>query len=189
MTDDRPDERSDDRPYGASGDGGADERTVRVSWGDPLAGLASARARGLSGVEYLRAIQRGELPAAPIASILGFTLAEVEEGRVVFTVEPGERHYNPIGVVHGGLAATLLDSAMGCAVQSLSPTGVAYTTLELKVNLIRALRQGMGIVRAEGWVLHYGRQTALAEARLLDERGKLCAHATSTCLIVRPDSR
>ena len=119
---------------------------------------------------------------------MGFTLATVEEGRVVFTVEPAEYHYNPIGVVHGGLAATLLDSAMGCAVQSLAPVGVAYTTLELKVNLVRALRSGMGVVAGEGTVLHFGRQIALAEARVIGPDGKLYAHATSTCLIIRTDA-
>lgn len=162
------------------------ERTVR--WEDPMSTPREAARRGLSGIEFLRAILNGELPPPPIAELMGFTLATVEEGRVVFTVEPAEYHYNPIGVVHGGLAATLLDSAMGCAVQSLAPMGVAYTTLELKVNLVRALRSGMGVVSGEGTVLHFGRQVALAEARVIGPDGKLYAHATSTCLIIRSDA-
>ncbi len=158
------------------------ERVVRLE--DPLMGLGEAQRRGLSGIDYLRAIQAGELPAPPIAELMGMTLASVEEGRVVFTVEPAEYHYNPIGVVHGGLAATLLDSAIGCAVQTLAPAGVAYTTVELKVNFVRPLRSGMGVVSGEGAVLHFGRQIALAEARLTGPDGKLYAHATSTCLII-----
>ena len=158
-----------------------------ITWDDPHTGRLQAQQRGLSGIEYLRAIRAGELPAAPMAMLMGMTMAEIEPGRVVFTVEPSEYHYNPIGVVHGGLAATLLDSAMGCAVQTLAPAGASYTTLELKVNLLRALRSGMGVVSGEGTVLHFGRQTALAEARLIGADGKLYAHATSTCLIVRPD--
>ncbi|HZC06626.1 MAG TPA: PaaI family thioesterase [Ktedonobacterales bacterium] len=162
------------------------ERVIR--WEDPHIAPREARRRGLSGLAFLRAIQAGELPPPPIAVLMGMTLAAVDEGRVVFTVEPAEYHYNPIGVVHGGLAATLLDSAIGCAVQTLAPTGVAYTTIELKVNYVRPLRSGMGLVMGEGTVLHFGRQIALAEARVTDSAGKLYAHATSTCLIMRPDS-
>lgn len=163
------------------------ERRERlVQWGDPQRGRRLAEQEGLSGIEFLRAIQSGRFSPPPIVELLGMRLASVEPGRVVFTVEPAEYHYNPIGVVHGGLAATLLDSAMGCAVQTLAPAGVAYLTLELKVNLVRPLRLGMGVVSGEGTVLHFGRQTALAEARLTDADGKLYAHATSTCLIVRP---
>lgn len=163
------------------------ERVIR--WDDPMTAPREAERRGLSGIEFLRAIQAGELPAPPMITLMGMTLETVDEGRVVFTVEPSEYHYNPIGVVHGGLAATLLDSAIGCAVQTLSPAGVAYTTVELKVNYIRALRSGMGVVSGEGTVLHFGRQIALAEARLTGPDGKLYAHATSTCLIMRADGR
>jgi uncharacterized protein (TIGR00369 family) len=162
------------------------ERVIR--WDDPFAALSEARRRGLSGIEFLRAIRAGDLPRPPIFALMGMTLEAVDEGRVVFTVEPAEYHYNPIGVVHGGLAATLLDSAIGCAVQTLTPAGVAYTTVELKVNYVRPLRSGMGVVAGEGTVLHFGRQIALAEARLIGPDGKLYAHATSTCLIVRPDA-
>ena len=160
------------------------DRTRTIAWDDPVA--SATHGREMSGMEYMRAIVAGEIPRPPIAWSLDFELAEVEEGRAAFTLTPREFHYNPIGVVHGGVAATLLDSAMGCAVHSLLPAGVGYTTLELKVNFLRAMTRDTGPVRAEGKVLHAGSRTALAEARLLDERGKLLAHATSTCLILRP---
>jgi uncharacterized protein (TIGR00369 family) len=160
------------------------ERTRTIAWNDPVA--SATRGREMSGMEYMRAIVAGEIPRPPIAWSLDFELAEVEEGRATFTLTPREFHYNPIGVVHGGVAATLLDSAMGCAVHSLLPAGVGYTTLELKVNFLRAMTRDTGPVRAEGKVLHAGSRTALAEARLLDAAGKLLAHATSTCLILRP---
>ena len=160
----------------------APARTRTIEWDDPLVG--ARRGMEMSGIEYMRAILAGEIARPPIAWSLDFTLAEVEEGRAVFTLTPSEFHYNPIGVVHGGVAATLLDSAMGCAVHSLLPAGTGYTTLEMKVNLLRALTRDTGLVRAEATVLHAGSRTALAEARLVDERGRLLAHATSTCLIL-----
>ena len=156
------------------------ERTF--TWSDPREGARTGAK--LAGIDYLRAMQRGEHPPPPIAHTLGFTLAEVDDGRAVFTCEPAEYHYNPIGMVHGGVAATLMDSAMGCAVQSKLEAGAGYTTLEMKVNLLRAITLETGFVRCEGTVLHRGRTTALAEARLLDSRGRLLAHATSTCLIL-----
>lgn len=162
------------------------ERTIR--WDDPLATFHETQRLGLTGIELLERVRDGVAPPPPMVVLMGFTLKTVEPGRIVFTVEPAEYHYNPLGVVHGGLAATLLDSAMGCAVQTLSPTGAAYTTLELKINLVRALHAGMGVVSGEGTVLHFGRQTALAEARVIGPDGKLYAHATSTCLIVRSQS-
>lgn len=165
------------------------ERRERViHWEDPQATFHEAQRLGLTGIELLERIRDGAWPKPPMVELMGFTLKTVEQGRIVFTVEPAEYHYNPLGVVHGGLAATLLDSAMGCAVQTLSSAGVSYTTLELKVNLVRALRAGMGAVSGEGTVLHFGRQTALAEARVIGPDGKLYAHATSTCLIVRQDA-
>lgn len=156
-------------------------RTRTYSWHDPME-TASA-ARQMSGLEFLQALIRGEIPAPPIAHTLGFTLAEVAEGRAVFVGEPAEYHYNPIGVVHGGLAATLLDSALGCAIQSALPRGVAYTTVELHVNLIRALTLNTGQIRCEATTIHVGRQMATAEARLTDMDGKLYAHGTTTCLV------
>ncbi len=162
---------------------GQGARTRTVSWEDPRA-LAEA-ARGLSGLEYLRKIASGELPRPPFGALLDFGLSELEEGRAVFTVEPAEYHYNPIGVVHGGLAATLLDSAMGCAVHSTLPAGVGYTTLEIKVNYVRALTAETGEVRCEARAIHIGGRTATAEGRVVDADGKLYAHGTTTCLIFR----
>jgi len=158
-------------------------RTRTFTWEDPKA-LAEA-ARGLTGLEFLRRVVSGELPRPPISALMNFGLAELEEGRAVFTVEPAEYHYNPIGVVHGGLAATLLDSAMGCAVHSVLPAGAGYTTLEIKVNYIRALTAGTGEVRCEARVIHVGGRTATAEGKVLDAAGKLYAHATTTCIIFR----
>jgi len=160
----------------------ATARTRTIEWDDPMIG--ARRGMQMSGLEYMRAIVAGEIPGPPIARSLDFLLAEVEEGRAVFTLTPSEFHYNPIGVVHGGVAATLLDSAMGCAVHSLLPAGTGYTTLELKVNFLRPVTRDTGPMRAEATVLHPGSRTALAEARLVDAAGKLLAHATSTCLIL-----
>ena len=159
-------------------------RTRTFSWADPRA-LAEA-ARGLSGLEFLQRIVSGEIPGPPIAALMNFGLAELAEGRAVFTVQPAEYHYNPIGVVHGGLAATLLDSAMGCAVHSTLPAGAGYTTLEVKVNFVRPLTAETGEVRCEAEVIHVGGRTATAEGRVLDASEKLYAHATTTCLIFRP---
>ena len=160
------------------------ERTLTVRWEDPRA-LAET-GRGLFGLEYLRKFVAGELPRPPISALMNFGLVEVSEGYAVFTVEPAEYHYNPIGVVHGGLAATLLDSAMGCAVHSALPAAAGYTTLEIKVNYIRAMTTETGLVRCEGKLVHLGGRTATAEGRIMDENGKLYAHATTTCLIFRP---
>ena len=158
------------------------KRSLEVSWQDPVA-LAEA-GRRLPGIEFLRAIRDGKLPAPPIAALLGFALVEVEPGRAVFEVTPGECHYNPIGVVHGGLAMTLLDSAMGCSVQTQMPAGGGYTTLEAKTNLVRAITAETGLLRAIGKVVHVGKRIATAEARLEDKAGKLYAHATTTCIVL-----
>jgi uncharacterized protein (TIGR00369 family) len=165
----------------------AEERTRTYTWDDPFAGLGAARS--LSGLEYLRAMAREELPAPPIAATLDFTIDTIEEGRVAFTVEPREFHYNPIGVVHGGLAATLCDSAMGCAVHSTLPARTGYTTIELKVNYIRALTKDTGRVRCEGKTIAVGGRIATAEAHIVDADGTLYAHATTTCLIMRPQRK
>lgn len=138
---------------------------------------------GKSGLEIMRALIKGELPVPPISKTMDFTLVEVDHGRAVFQGRPLERHYNPLGTVHGGWFATLLDSALGCAVHTALPAGKSYTTLELKVNMLRALDSKVGLVRAEGKVIHVGGQVATAEARLLDVSGKLYAHATTTCLV------
>lgn len=161
----------------------APERSRTITWEDPMA-VAQA-ARSMSGLEFLLALSRGELAAPPIMHLMDMRMLEVAEGRVVFAVQPAEFHYNPIGVVHGGLACTICDTAMGCAVQSLLPAGAGYTTLELKVNMLRALTSQTGLVRCEGLVVHMGRSTATAEARLADAAGKLYAHATTTCMLFR----
>ncbi|MCC7049165.1 MAG: PaaI family thioesterase [Alphaproteobacteria bacterium] len=139
--------------------------------------------RAMSGLEFLRAIVAGRLPAPPIAEVLRFRLVEVEQGRAVFQGVPDRAFYNPIGSVHGGYAATLLDSCMGCAVHSTLNRGQGYATLEIKVNLVRALTEATGLVRAEGRILHSGRTTATAEGKLTDAGGKLYAHGTTTCTV------
>jgi uncharacterized protein (TIGR00369 family) len=145
--------------------------------------LAEEIAPGLPGVAQLRALMRaGQMPG--IGKSLGFTLVEVEEGLVVFAGEPGPHAYNPIGTVHGGYAATLLDSACGCAVHSMLRPGQKYTTLELKVAYHKAMTDKTGLVRAEGKVLSIGRRAAFAEARLTDAAGRLYASATSTLLVI-----
>jgi uncharacterized protein (TIGR00369 family) len=158
--------------------------SLTVSWSDPQA-LAEA-GRSMAGIDFLRAILDGRLPLPPICELLGFRPVEVEPGRVVFEVIPGEQHYNPIGVVHGGLAMTLLDSAMGCSVQTRMPAGGGYTTLEAKTNLVRPISSETGPLRAIGKLVHLGRQVATAESRLEDASGKLYAHASTTCIVLAP---
>ena len=160
------------------------ERTRTVTWQDPL--RSASAARELGGLEHLRAMVRGEVPPPPIAELMGFTLDSVEVGRVAFAVKPGEHHYNPIGVVHGGLSATLLDSALGCAIYSTLPPGVAWTTVELHVNFVRAITADTGRLVCTASVLHGGSRVATAEGKLTDEKGVLYAHGTTTCLILRP---
>jgi uncharacterized protein (TIGR00369 family) len=135
------------------------------------------------GLEFLQALMKGAIDYAPITDTLNFSLIHVEAGRVIFQGVPLFSHYNPIGSVHGGWYCTLLDSALGCAVQSKLERGFGYTTLELKVNMIRALTEDTGPVRAEGYTVHVGRQTGIAEARLYDAAGKIYATASTTCLV------
>lgn len=135
------------------------------------------------GLELFQKMLAGELPYPPICDTLGFILVEAERGRIVFQGTPEHRHYNPLGSVHGGFHATLLDSCVACAVHSTLEPGQGYTTLELKVNYVRALTDRAGPVRAEGKVIHVGKQMGTAEGRLYDAAGKLYAHATTTCLI------
>jgi uncharacterized protein (TIGR00369 family) len=161
-----------------------EQRTRTITWDDPAPALKTART--MSGIAYLKAIQSGELPPPPIAALVGMAMVEADEGRVVFRAEPAEYHYNPLGTVHGGIAATLLDSAMGCAVQSLLPAGTGYTTLEIKVNFLRPITNATGTVTCEGKIIYLGGRIATAEARLTDLAGKLYAHGTTTCIILRP---
>lgn len=157
-------------------------RTRTITWDDPMP-VETGRTK--SGLELLRAIQNGEAPVPPMITLMGFDLLEIEEGRAVFAVEPAEYHYNTLGVAHGGLACTLLDSAMGCAIQSTLPPGAFSMTLEIKVNLLRPLIRETGLVRCEGTVIHLGGRIATAEGRVVDAAGKLYAHATTTCMIFR----
>jgi uncharacterized protein (TIGR00369 family) len=158
------------------------QRAITIEWQDPE--RLAAEARRLPGIEFLRAIRDGRLPPPPIAELLGMRLAEVGEGEALFELTPHERHYNPIGVVHGGIAATLLDSAMGCAVQSTMPAGSGYTTLEMKVNLVRAVTKETGLLRASAKIVHLGKRVATAEGRLTDAAGRLYAHASTTCIVL-----
>jgi uncharacterized protein (TIGR00369 family) len=156
-------------------------RSRTYDWEDPT--VSAAAVGQYSGLDFLREVQAGRLPAAPIAATLGMTLEEVEHGRVVFALVPGEEHYNPIGSVHGGVYATLLDSAAGCAVQSVLPQGMGYTSLDLNVKFLRPVTVDTGKVRAVGTVLNSGRRTALAQAELFDSSDRLLAHTTSSCLL------
>jgi uncharacterized protein (TIGR00369 family) len=160
-------------------------RTLTVEWSDPAA-LAAA-GRTMPGIDFLRAMRDGKLPSPPIAQLLGFHLVEVEPGHAVFECLPGEQHYNPIGVVHGGLAMTLLDSAMGVCIHTRMPVGAGYTTLEAKTNLVRAITHSTGRLRAIGKLVHVGKRIATAEGRLEDSAGKLYAHATTTCMVLAND--
>ncbi len=157
------------------------ERSRYVTWEDPFVGAALAR--DLSGLEYVRAIADGRIPPPPIAALLGMGLGEIAPGRVTFTLDIGEHLYNPIGSVHGGIYCTLLDSAMGCAVHTTIPRGQAYTTLELKVNIVKAMTLQTGSVVAEGQVITTGRRVATASGRIVGPDGTLYAHGTTTCLI------
>ena len=135
------------------------------------------------GLTFLRGLMAGQFPAPPMTQTLGFMLSEVDPGRVVFSGEPQFKHYNPIGSVHGGFAMTLLDSALACAIHSTLAKGETYTTLEIKVNLVRPITQETGLVRAEGRIIHRGRSLGTSEGDIKDASGKLYAHATTTCMI------
>ncbi len=139
--------------------------------------------KSYDGLGFLSAIIAGKVPQPPISEILGFHLIEAETGRAVFEGLPEYRHYNPIGTVHGGYAATLLDSALGCAIFSTLHKGETWTTLELKLNFVRGMTKDTGPVRAEGRLIHRGRTVATSEGDLKDASGKLYAHATTTCMI------
>jgi uncharacterized protein (TIGR00369 family) len=138
----------------------------------------------LSGLEVMTLVAAGALPPPGIAGLLGMRLEEVAEGRAVFTLEPDDRMLNPIGSVHGGIAATLLDSCMGCAVHTTLPARSSYTTAQLNLHYVRGMRPGMGEVRATGTVVHAGRRQVTAEGRLVDGEGRLLAHGTTTCLVL-----
>jgi uncharacterized protein (TIGR00369 family) len=160
-------------------------RSRTFEWEDPLETVGAAA--DLSGLELMRGIVDGTFPAPPIARMLEMNVIEVEDGRAVFSLEPAEWMYNPIGSVHGGIAATILDSCMGCAVHTTLPARVGYTTTDLQVRYLRSMRAGGGRVFAEGRVVHRGSRTATAEGRLFlaDDEDVLYAHASTGCVILR----
>ncbi|HXZ02455.1 MAG TPA: PaaI family thioesterase [Stellaceae bacterium] len=162
-------------------------RVRTFSWGDPAIGADVARSS--SGVDFVRKIMLGEVPAPPIMDLVDFRLVKVEPGAVSFEFEPAEIHYNPMGGVHGGIVSTLLDSAMGLSVLSQLPPGSGFSTLEIKVNFVRGITEETGTLRAEGKIVHPGAKVATAEARLVDRQGKLYAHGTTTCIILRETER
>jgi uncharacterized protein (TIGR00369 family) len=164
----------------------AQVRHREITWEDPHVGVALAR--DLSGLDYLRAIAEGRIAAAPIAVLLGMSILAVEPGHVVFGLDVGEHLYNPIGSVHGGVFCTLLDSAMGCAVHASLDRGQAYATLELKVNLVKALTTKTPSVVATGQVVSAGRRVITASGQITGPDGTLYAHATTTCLVLDPRS-
>ena len=156
-------------------------RSVLTEWEDP--DITAQAGREMAGIDFLRAMRDGRVPRPPVAALIGTELTEVDAGRVVMRLVPAEQHYNPLGTVHGGVIATLLDSVMGCAVQTMLEKGRGYTTLEIKVNYVRALTHAAGVVSGEGRVVHAGRRSAVAEARLTDGAGRLYATASTTCLV------
>ncbi|HSR85319.1 MAG TPA: PaaI family thioesterase [Streptosporangiaceae bacterium] len=172
------------RPGAADAADGGERRERAYSWDDPA--VVAAAAREQDGIAFLKALLDGALPGAPIAHTLDFDPVSVEPGVVVFEFTPAEFHYNPIGTVHGGMIATVCDSACGCAVQSLLPAGSFYTSIDLSVKFLRPVTTATGPMTCEGTVTHLGGRSALAQARLTDADGKLYAHATSSCMIFRP---
>lgn len=138
----------------------------------------------MTGLEVIRAVGRGDLPPPGIAITLGMSLVEIDEGTCTFEISPDDGMTNPLGTIHGGIAATMLDSCMACAVHTTLGPGVGYTTAQLNVHYLRAMKPGMGPVRATGTVIHRGRKQSTAEGKLVDSNGKLIAHATTTCLIL-----
>jgi uncharacterized protein (TIGR00369 family) len=157
------------------------ERLVR--WEDPIA--AAQALRGMSGLDAIRAVRDGVVSPPPIANLIGFRIVEAEEGRVTFEGYPGEEHYNPIGVVHGGFALALFDSAMGCSIHTKLPAGVGYTTTDVQVRLLRGITKDTGPVRCEAVAVHVGRSTAVAEAKLYDGERRLLGTGTTGCAILR----
>ncbi|MCK9878027.1 PaaI family thioesterase [Frankia sp. Ag45/Mut15] len=165
--------------------GGDRPRQRTFTWEDPGAILAAGA--DLSGVEIFTAMRDGVIPPPPITKTLDFDGVSFAEGTATFQLTPQEFHYNPLGTVHGGVLATLLDSACGCAVHTLLPAGVFYTSLDLALKFLRPVTTRTGPVTAQASVTHLGRRTALAEGRITDAAGKLYATATSSCLVIRPE--
>jgi uncharacterized protein (TIGR00369 family) len=160
-------------------------RQKTVTWHDPMLGAAAWRE--MSGLEYLHAMLDGKLPPPPIANLLNMMLTRADAGTVTFTCTPDESAYNPIGLIHGGLVCTLLDSVIGCAVQTTLPAGVAYTSVEIKVNYLRPLHANSGELTAHGRTTKPGRKIAFAEGDVRNSDGKIMATASGTCLIINPE--
>lgn len=180
----KPSPASPPSPATAGNGTSRDGRQRVYRWGDPS--VSAAAARDLDGITFFREILAGRLPAPPIMDTLGFNAVSFGPGRAVFELTPTEYQYNPIGSVHGGVYATLLDSACGCAVHTMLPAGVHYTSLDLSVRFLRPITSATGRLVCEGTVDHLGTRTALAQARLTSEDGKLFGQATSSCMIFRP---
>ncbi|HEX2621147.1 MAG TPA: PaaI family thioesterase [Phototrophicaceae bacterium] len=158
------------------------KRTHTLEWDDPS--ITARAAPTMSGMEFLNAISKGELPAAPMAIVMNLRFIEITSGRILATAQPGEYLYNPIGVIHGGFTATLLDTVMACSIHSTLPAGSGYTTIEIKVNMVRPITLASGLLYAEGKVIHGGKRIATAEGTIKDAEGKLYAHGTTTCMIL-----
>jgi uncharacterized protein (TIGR00369 family) len=162
-------------------EGWGPQRSKTVSWYEP--GPSTAKGLAMPGVDYMRAVLNGELSPPPIAGLMQFEMTEVDVGRVVFTCRPDESAYNPIGAIHGGLVCTLLDSVAGCALHSALPQGKGYTSVEIKVNYLKAVRLTSGLLTATGTVVKSGARVGFTEGAVTDESGALVATATSTLLI------
>ena len=160
------------------------ERSKTITWQDPMVG--AQKAMQMNGIDYLQAMTDGQIPLPPLLFTLDFKAVGFEKGQAIFSFEPQEFHYNPIGSVHGGVISAILDSAMGCTIHSVLEAGTGYTTLELKVNFIKAITIKTGKLQAIGKIIHSGKSTALVEAQLIDANGTLYAHAVSTCMILKP---
>lgn len=152
-------------------------------WEDTAKGIEAIT--GISGLDYLNAMYAGTLPLSPLVKTLDFKVNSIEKGKVIFSFSPQEFHYNPLGSVHGGVISALLDSAMGCTLHSVLEAGSGYTTLELKTNFLKAITIKTGLLKATGKILHIGSRTALLEAEIRDDAGKVYAHGTSTCMILK----
>ena len=157
------------------------QRIRTIVWEDPS--ISTRDAHSISGLDYLRAIKKGEIAPPPIARLLGYNISEIDTGLAVFELEPAEYHYNPFGTVHGGIASTLLDTTMTAAVLSTLPRGAQCSTIEIKVNFILPIVSKTGIVRCKAKTIHVGNRIATAEGKLVDKQEKLYAHAVSTCMI------
>ena len=164
-----------------------DPRSRQFRWPDPA--RFQEPIRTLAGLDFMRAFLNGTLPPPPFMELLGIRIVSVEPASVAFEFEPAEFMYSPLGNVHGGIVTVLLDTAMGCSFHTTLPAGVGYTTLELKVNFLRSVTTGSGTLRAEGHVVQAGSRVATTDARLVDGAGRLYAHASSTLMILRPDSK